>query len=419
MALPTLIWDAFDVYSRSRNLEDSYYKYTALEATGATLIKYLGTAFSSIAADQGSSLEEETIGQICSSSSLGGWVSAIDYVCGQSKKLPDCVKDYCAVFSDHKRHPEKEVLDRLAVSLNRINILLRDRGYRPEDEKSLNLRRAMWFIVSLRNKCAHGSLDPPFFVSAEPHLLRALQLMLQVVPFDVFTLWGEYGSYSVPLRGRPEYRRRRRDLHFWLESDLLKKKYTERIPFLLYRAEGTRIYCLNDAVREDAECEFIDYGTGNVLYREVDLDIKASPTSGDRLLGLQPAKLSQYQEMLGRNLTWREIPVTQAAIETQTQESGVYLFSVSPMVYGRQVDTILYVGQTCSLKERLRHYVRTRKGYDVERPEISRMFKEYGSQVRFYFAHVEAAALDTIENAIYQVLRPKFNLISPPKGREE
>ena len=287
MQLPSFIWYPFDIYSRSRDLDDAYYKYRALESVSATLIKYVGTTFSLIGADQGKSLEEATSGRIFASSSLGGWVSATNYVCSQSKQLPEPIKDYCSLFSDYKKHPERENLDKIAVSVNRIHTLLEERGYRIEKAKSLNLRRAMSYLVEFRNKCAHGSLDVPFFSSAEPHLFQTLKILLSMIPFDVFTLWGQYGNYSVRLRGRPNYIKRRRDSHFWIESQLLGPGFTEKIPFLVYRAEDTRIYCLNDAVRErGTECEFIDYGTGTVVYREVDHDsILSSPTGDDKLFG--------------------------------------------------------------------------------------------------------------------------------------
>lgn len=420
MALPSLIWYPFDTYTRSRNLDDAYYKYRALESIGATIIKYSGTAFALIAADQGRSLEEVTTGRILSSSSLGGWVAAIDHVCRRSRKFPDPVREYCALFSDYRKHPEKESLDRLAVNVSEINLLLKDRGYRTDEAKSLNLCRAMHHLVGLRNKCAHGSLDVPFFASAEPYLFQVLQLLLQMIPFDLFTLWGRYGNYSVQLRGRPEYRKRHRDSHFWIESDLLREGFTEKVPFLLYRSEDTRVYCLNDAVRDsDAECEFIDYGSGKVIYREVDYDPKVASTGDDRLLGLQPAKLLEHEGVLERILKWREVPIAQATIETQSEESGIYLFTATAKICGKPVDSVLYLGQTRSLKERLRHYVRTKKGYDVKRPEIARMFGEYGRHLRFYFARVEPADLDAVEKSIYEVLRPEFNKKSPPNPTEE
>ena len=421
MPLPSFIWYPFDTYSRSRALDDAYYKYRALESVSATLIKYVGTTFSLIGADQGKFLEEATSGRIFSSSSLGGWVSATDYVCAQSKQLPEQVKSYCSLFSDYRKHPEREILDKLAVSVNRIQALLEERGYRTEEARSLNLCRAMNYLVEFRNKCAHGSLDVPFFASAEPHLFQALQILLSMIPFDVFTLWGRYGNYTVRLRGRPEYIKRRRDAHFWIESQLLEQGFTEKIPFLVYRAEDTRIYCLNDAVRDrGTECEFIDYGTGKVVYREVDYDsMETSSTGDDRILGLQPTKFREHAETLGKKLRWREVPVTQSAIETQGEESGVYLFIASVKVYGRRLDSVLYVGQTRSLKERLRHYVRTKKGYDVTRQEISRMFDKYGPHLKFIFAGTELKELDKTERSLFEVLRPEFNQKSPPDPKEE
>jgi excinuclease UvrABC nuclease subunit len=101
-------------------------------------------------------------------------------------------------------------------------------------------------------------------------------------------------------------------------------------------------------------------------------------------------------------------------MEAQGEESGVYLFIASAKVYGSQVDSVVYVGQTCSLKERLRHYVRTKKGYDVTRIEISRMFDKYGHHLKFSFAGAEPKKLDEIERTIYEVLRPEFNQKSPP-----
>lgn len=420
MQLPSFVRGAWDSYSRRKGVDDAYHKYRALESVSAALIKYVGTTFAMIGADQKKSLEEETSERIFSSSSLGGWVGAVDSVCEHSSEFPSEVKEYCDFFSNYKKHPDRDDLDTLAATMNEIVDLLNNSGYRLERVKSPNLRRAMYRLVEFRNKCAHGFQDAPFFDSVEPHLHRVLQILSQLIPFDEFIFWGKYGNYSVRLENQTEYTNRRRDLRFWIESNLLSQGYTEKIPFLHYKEEIRSIYCLNSAVEETgADCEFIDYSTGQVIYEPVDYETIKGSTMEDRVQGLQIEKYSEHAETLKRILRWREVPVTHSTIETQIDESGVYMFISSTQLFGAQVDSVLYVGKTCSIKNRLRDYIQIKKGHDTTRNEISKMFERYASSLKLVFASVEIQELYEVERCIYEVLRPEFNIISPPEPKEE
>ena len=282
----------------------------------------------------------------------------------------------------------------------------------------------MRHLVEFRNKCAHGSLDIPFFDSVEPHLERTLKIILEITRFDDFTLWGKYGPKSVRLRGRLPHRvlNRRRKSAFWIESSLLSTGFTEKIPFLVYREDTQRVYCLNDSLkRNNSQCEFIDYGTGQVIYRQVDNNInlnKILSAIDARLLGLQPDPYKEFVPYLQKQLQWREIPLTKLSADAQSEEFGVYLFITSVKVYGRQINTVHYVGKGC-LKERLESYIRIKKGYDDKRPEISRMFEKFDQNLKFVFTGTDPKAMKQMEWIVYQVLRPEFNLISPPKPEFE
>ena len=242
---PSFLLEAHDAYVRCSQLGDDYFKYKALESTFAMLVKYLGTTFVLMALDKAPSVGAEAASRIFSSSSLGGWVDAIDEVCRRTTLFGDEQKNYCKFVSEHGRHPDKSALRTLEDELITITQLLIERGYRLELPKRTNIRRALRQLVQFRNKIAHGALDVPFFDHAEPAYRRCLTILLELVPFDLFAFWGHYGNYSVSFSGRPVYTGQRPKHTFWIESKLLSDGIVSTIPFVQYQADARRVFFLN------------------------------------------------------------------------------------------------------------------------------------------------------------------------------
>ena len=94
----------------------------------------------------------------------------------------------------------------------------------------------------------------------------------------------------------------------------------------------------------------------------------------------------------------------------------MYIFAAEVGLLGRPTEVILYVGKTTSLRERLRSYVRIKKGYDSSRPEITRMFETYGEAAKMHFSASSVDQIARLERAIYETTMPEFNLMAPPAG---
>ena len=415
--LPSFVRTAFQHYERRNAGADDYSRYKALESIYATTIKYVGTVFALIAADHGPDMKEAVWRCIFRSSSLGGWLDAVEKVCQNQKTFSEPVSRYCATYSDYTKHPAKSNLDLIATQYNIIADRLTRNGYRFDvaDLKSLSLRRALMFIVMLRNKCAHGALDSPFFHGIEAPMFAALKLILDLIPFSQCVFWGKYGRAALQMVEVPKQQVSRHNYIFWAESDLLSYGYTDSIPFMVYREESRQIFLLNSAVSEnDPTAEYIEHDCGTVIYREVDQSWDQGPTSPSR--DLRPRNYEQHVDVLSRtDVAWREVPLTSSAVESASDEVGIYVFTTDVRVGHLEMEVVLYVGKTTNFKERLRNYVKILKGYET-RPGISDMFRVYGSSVKLRFASTAGVTIAKIERAIYETTMPEFNLIAPSKG---
>lgn len=401
-----------DRYHSGRDLPDDYSKYKALESVYAATTKYVGTTFALIAGDRNSELRDETWGKIFDSSSLGGWLDAVEDVCKQASRLSDGVRSHCAEYSDYRRHPRKDELDRVAKHLNAVISELEKTGYKLDRLSSLNLIRALKCSVTIRNKCAHGAFDSPFFNRIDKHYHQALKIILHLIPFSVFVFWGRYGSNALELVENPPARRpRTRDAHFWVESPLLSERYTKHIPFMVYREDSQSTYFLNDRVTTD-EPEFIDYQQGNVIYRSIQREWTVPEDTRRRRL--RPENYRQHIDVLSSDLTWREVPLTLSGADTATNETGIYMFTTRTSVGGRPIEVVLYVGKTTNLTDRLKSYIKIKKGYSDSRPAIAHMFETYNEGVKMFFAPVEESRIAHVERAIYETTMPEFNVIAPP-----
>ncbi len=386
----------------------------------AATIKYIGTTFALIAADRDSHLRNDVWGKIFASSSLGGWLDAADAVCKHSDAMPNNIKTYCRDYTQYRDHPHRATLDEVASHLADIVEALTKRGYKMERPKSVNLIRALRCIVGVRNKCAHGALDEIFFSHIERDFVTTLKTLLRLVPFSQFVFWGQSGGNAVEfLEYPPRHRPRSPPCYFWAESDLLSGRVARKIPFLLYRQDSRTIYFLNDKATEDKpDAEYIDYVTGQVVYRAVDHEWPLTRRQFHRSVNI--AEYHEFATQLATIvLAWREIPLTKAAIDSSTNETGVYVFRTTTNLGGRTADVILYVGKTTNLRERLTSYLRIRKGYDDARPAITDMFTTYRESLTLSFAVVPASKLASVERAIYETTMPAYNMVAPPaNGRE-
>ena len=412
--LPTFIRAAFDRYRSLRELPDAYFKYKALESVYAATIKYIGTTFALIAADRDSELQSVTWGKIFDSSSLGGWLDAAEYVCKRAPDFSEKTKAHCSEYSDYKKHPHKDQLEKIAGHLNCIVKELENTGYKMEHLRSPNLIRALRYSVRIRNKCAHGAFNSLFFSRIEKDYHSALKMILHLAPFSSFVFWGRYGSHALELvEWPPRYRRRTLDARFWAKSHLLSKGFATSIPFMEYREDSQCTYFLNESVNPDAaDSEFIDYHHGNVTYRTVDREWPAA--AGPRPRTLRPQNYKQHIGVLSGKLAWREVPLTRSGIDATAGETGVYVFTTRVELGGKPVDVVLYVGKTTDLTRRLRSYVQIRKGYSSGRREIAYMFTTYGDAVKMLFAALGGSQIANVERAIYETTMPEFNRVAPP-----
>ena len=414
--LPTFVRTAFDEYVAQQEVRDYHAKYRSLEAVYATVIKYIGMTFGLLAADHDEDLKQEVWTHILDSSSLGGWVAAADAACRTLLKDPqvkDDVKSYCNEYSDYSGHSQKPVLDEIAEHLNVVVAELKKQGYSAQPGKSLNLIRAMEMVVLLRNRVAHGAMGPVFFNRIELPMLKALKRLMALVPFSKFVCWGKYAGHAIEFVEKPAARDRPSVPGiFWVESDLLSYALSVDVPFLTYREESRMFFFLNSAVRSDQPLgEYIDYGSGSVVYREVTRHWEQGRRSPREI---RPRNYRRHAEVLSDRLAWRRIPLTMAGQQSCSDEVGVYMFSALETIGGCNVRVVLYVGKTTNLKSRVASYLRIRGKYDRSRPEISYMFDTYGSSLQLHFTTIKQSRIASVERAIYEVTMPEFNILAPP-----
>ena len=388
-------------------------RYKALECVYAATIKYVGTVFGLLAADLDPNLKAATWTPIFDSSSLGGWLDAVASVCARSKRFSDRQKSFCDYFSLYKKHPSRETLDDITRNLRVVVEELRRLGYQLDNPRSLSLRRTLELTVTIRNKCAHGALDPLFFSRIESAYAKALMLTLSLIPFPEFVFWGSHGRNSIQfVESPPKYQPRLPYSMFWAESDLLSTRFTHDIPFLLYRDETRSIYCLNDNVTADSpSTEYIDYTSGHVISRDV---VRPGHTHDTPVpQSIRPRAYHDYVPNLRRKFVWLKIEITTTAVDSCPEAVGVYMFTANVPLGSKEIEVVLYVGRTTNLRGRLRSYLRIFKGYDDRRPELSYMFETYRDSLSLFFCGMRQAEIAKVEKAIYETTMPDFNIVSP------
>ena len=423
--LPTFIKDALDDYRSHRAVDDEYVRYKALETVCAITIKYVGTTLSLIASDYyKEELKHEIWNCVFRSSSLGGWLDAADMVCRHSADLPNEVRDHCRGYTLYRTHPNKDALESISQDLQFVVKELNESyGYNIVPPQSLSILRALRVTVELRNKSAHGALKITFFDRIEGSLFKALKQLLTIIPFSIFVFRGKYGSsYAVPFIEPGSLERREREAHFWADSSLLKEGFCSHIPFLSYREDSRMVYFLNGAVGKNGLAEYIDYRTGIVTANEVGstTNVTGHPNGNP----LRPRHFEFHSGVLARvDLHWSSVSLSSTGVSNASEVAGVYVFTASVDLGDHELEIILYVGKTKNLQDRIKHYLRVKRGYDTSRREIAAMFNTYGNSLLMKFSPLVVGDIDAVERAIYETTMPEYNLIAPtatlPQGDDK
>ena len=325
------------------------------------------------------------------------------------------VRAYCGAYSDYSKHPNKGHLDRIANDLNLAIRKVNELGYKLDELESCNLRKALRVAVQIRNKHAHGNLEPPLLSGIEPLLLRAFKGIINLIPFSEFVFYGAYASKVYEFVERPpKLKTRKRDSYFWVESRLFKAGYSDNVPFLSYNEGPRTIYFLNDRPKNGI-AEYIEYESGQIRYYDVDLEWSLEDVNSARLL--RPRSLAVHMDVLSRfKPEWKRILLTKDGVEaTSNSDVGVYIFTNNVALGSRSNDVVLYVGKTTDLKCRLEHYLRIQKGFDRSRPELTRMFAQYAQDIRIMFAPLPKSGIGLVERAVYETTMPEYNLRAPPE----
>lgn len=417
MELPTFVHRALQQYNSRSASSDVADRYKSLEAAWSSAIKYVGSVAVSVASVHCTRREPEIADAILSTSSLGGWVRAMDLLCATSRELPCHVAEYVATFNNYKKHPEKEALDEISGTLSEALRPLQQRGYCVVSPKSPSLLRVLELAVAIRNKHAHGYLNPRVLNELEGPLYRALKSTLLLIPFRAATMMAPYGRSTCRLTGSPPKKvpDAPRSDELWVEGEPLGSEPVSVGPFAVFHGDSERVFFLNQAGGGSGPAEYIDHATGSIKY----WDLPEGCVNGAPLLRSarrpEPAEVAGADRWLRESdLEWKEVELNKESLRSVKGKSGVYCF-VNDLGSGaaRLGAAILYVGSSRSdMASRLREYLRHRERYDSRRAEIAQMFKAY-RKIRLLFAPTNPEDAVEFEQAIYAASQPAYNLRAP------
>ncbi len=417
MELPTFVHRALQQYKSRSASSDVADRYKSLEAAWSSAIKYVGSIAVSVASVYCARRQPEVADAILRSSSLGGWVQAMQRVCASSRELPCHVAEYLATFRDYKKHPEKDALDEISESLRKALRPLQQRGYTLHPPKSPSLLRVLEIAVAIRNKHAHGYLNPRVLDELEEPLFRALKSTLLLIPFRAATMMAPYGRSTCRLTGAPPQKvpdAPRRD-ELWVEGEPLGSEAVSVGPFAVFHGDSERVFFLNAAGTGSGPTEYIDHATGLIKYWDLpEGSVNGAHLSRSARRPEHTAVAEADRWLREGTLEWREVELTKAALCGVQGKSGVYCF-VNDLGAGAASigAAILYVGSSRhDMASRLREYLRHRERYDSRREEIVQMFKAY-RKIRLLFAPTAPEDAVEFEQAIYAASQPAYNLRAP------
>ena len=342
---------------------------------------------------------------------------AMDLLCAHYRQLPCHVADYTASFNDYKKHPEKDGLDEISGTLSEALRPLQQRGYSIQAPKSPSLLRVLEQVVSIRNKHAHGYLNPRVLNALEEPLHRALKSTLLLIPFNAATMMAPYGRSTCRLTGSPPQKvpAAPRSDELWVEGEPLGSDAVSVGPFAVFHGDSERVFFLNQAARGSGPAEYIDHATGQIKYWDLPERYAKGGSRSRTSRRPEPVEVAEADRWLREtDLEWREIGLTRESLRCVEGRSGVYCFvNDLGLKAGGLGSAILYVGSSrCDMANRLREYLRHRQRYDSTRREIAQMFEAY-RKIRLLFAPTSPEDAVELEQAIYAASQPAYNLRAP------
>lgn len=417
MNLPTFVHRTLEQYRAKRDGMDLAVRYKSLEAAWSATIKYVGVVAAATASVYAPRRAGAVRDAILNTSSLGGWLSAMELLCAVSKPLPEHVREYLGHFNDYKKHPDKSALDRLGDTFNGALEALQRVGYRVERVQSPSLIRLLDQFVVIRNKHAHGHLSPVVLQRLEKPLFEALKGSLRLFPFGQAKFAAPYGVAACEFVGlAPKMTSRPAKLEeLWLEGSLFERHAVPAAPFAVFHGDSERVFLLNTSVeRSGSPVEYIDHATGSIMYWEVpERFVNGEPHR--RLRRPSPKEVAKARRLI-ENLvpSWEELDICKDSLARVKGRSGVYCFLSDARLGSIGSDAaILYVGSSrVDMSSRLREYLRHREGYDSTRREVAQMFKAY-EDIRLHFASTDPEDAIKLEQAIYTLTQPAYNLVAP------
>lgn len=417
MELPTFVDGALREYDSRADSSDVADRYKSLEAVWSLAIKYVGSVAVSLASVHCSRQKPEIANAILTTSSLGGWVRAMDLLCASCRELPHDVTEYTASFNDYKKHPNKAELDDIALILGEALEPLNSRGYRIEPPKSLSILRTLELVVAIRNKHAHGYLNPHVLNRLERPLYRALKSTLRLIPFSAATMMAPFGRTTCRLTGSAPQKvtDAPRCEELWVEGRPFGLDAVPVGPFAVFHGDSQRVFFLNQMTDETGAAEYIDHATGSVKYWDLPNSCVNDTRPAHRARRPERSDVVAATRCLHeKELRWKEVELTKEALPRVKGQAGVYCF-VNDLGPGKSSlgATVLYVGSSRSdMAARLREYLRHREGYDSSRHEIAQMFGAY-PQLRLLFSPATPTEAVRLEQAIYVASQPAYNLRAP------
>lgn len=109
-------------------------------------------------------------------------------------------------------------------------------------------------------------------------------------------------------------------------------------------------------------------------------------------------------------LHWTTIRFTPTGGTNLPRRAGVYVFHVKPGIAGNlEVSYLMYIGETTSLHQRYRDYVREARGPNEARSRLVRMFQQYPDHLYFSYTVVARGRRRVLEDKLMTAFWPPVN----------
>lgn len=111
---------------------------------------------------------------------------------------------------------------------------------------------------------------------------------------------------------------------------------------------------------------------------------------------------------------WTTVEFAASRATAVPDTAGVYAFLVQPRIDARlDASYLFYVGESVSLKDRFRSYLREERGHEHARQQLYSLFRDFPGRVFFTFAAVSATKRKATEDALLEALTPPLNTRLP------